>query len=109
MKLNLLGGLGKMGLQTALHMLKDKMPFLAGKVAAMEKPVTDGGMLKEGEEKIAIVISQKKGDLLVSIHGMAYNPELGGMVMGKPKQAGPLLDVLDLISSPALEQGTEEE
>ena len=98
-----------MGLQTALHMLKDKIPFFASKVAELEKPVADGGMLRDGEEKIAIVISQSKGNLNVSIHGMTYSAEIGGMVMGKPKQAGPLTDVLDMISSPAELSATEEE
>ncbi len=98
-----------MGLQTALHMLKDKIPFFAGKVAELEKPVTEGGMLQDEEEKVAIVISQAKGNLNVSIHGMTYDAQLGAMVMGKPKQAGPLTEVLDLISSPGGLTATEEE
>lgn len=60
------------------------LPQLAASLMAMEHPEAEGGLLKEGEQKIGYMITTHDGEISLSIVAMRYDRDLEAMVMGKP-------------------------
>lgn len=84
-------GLGSMMTSAATAFL----PQFAEQLAQMEKPVEEGGLLKEGESKMAYVLTQKEGQLIITICALTYNPETRQMIMGQPISNQPLEELLN--------------
>ncbi len=76
-----------------LNVLKSFLPQFAAQLAEMEKP--ENGLLKEGEDKIAYILTHRNGDLIVSICPLAYDKTAGRMTIGKPINTQPLEKMIE--------------
>jgi hypothetical protein len=74
-------------------MLQSLLPQLGDTLAKMEKPESEGGMLKEGQDKIAFVVVQVNGEPMISICGLTRQGDQ--MIMGKPINSQPLEQMLN--------------
>ncbi|MCB1305132.1 MAG: hypothetical protein KDK37_12670 [Leptospiraceae bacterium] len=75
-----------------ISMLKPFLPHFAGQLAEMEKP--ENGLLKEGEDKIAYILTHHAGDLIVSICPLTYDKAAGRMIVGQPINTQPIEKML---------------
>lgn len=73
-------------------MMQSLLPQLGATLERMEKPVSEGGILKEGQDKVAFVIVNVKGEPMVSICPLSKQEDQ--MIMGKPINTQPLGQVL---------------
>ena len=70
------------------------LPQFGEKIAGMDKPLADGGLLKEGEDKIALIVTQQNGELMVTVSALSFNKETGQMMIHKPISNQPLEQLL---------------
>ena len=68
------------------------LPKLAETLQAMEKPKSEGGILEEGQDKVAFVVVQVNGELMISICPLAKTENK--MEMCKPVNTQPLEQML---------------
>lgn len=83
-------GMGKM----IQDMVISALPQFAEQLAKMEKPSDEGGLLKEGETKLAYLITQTDGELNISLCPLAFDQELQKMILKKPISNQPLAELL---------------
>ncbi len=69
------------------------VPQLAEKIKEMEGPE---GILKEGQDKVAYVITEHNGSIQLSVVPLTFDKELGKMIMDKPITTGGIETLLGL-------------
>lgn len=72
------------------NLVKDMLPQLAANLKRMSKPQEEGGLLKEGEDKIVWVILENQGEASVMICPLTFEPGTGKMWLGKPISNNPV-------------------
>ena len=75
-----------------MGMVETLLPKLAETLQAMEKPKSEGGILEEGQDKVAFVVVQVNGELMISICPLAKTENK--MEMCKPVNTQPLEQML---------------
>ncbi len=74
--------------QALLGIVKSVLPRLSGHLAEMEKP--ESGVLQPGEDKMAYIITQNQGDLVIALCPLAFDRANNRMIVGKPLNTQPL-------------------
>ena len=81
------------------NMVKDMvisaLPQFAEQLATMEKPIDEGGLLKEGESKLAYLITQVDGEIRITLCPLAFDPEVKKMIVKPPITNQPLIGLLN--------------
>ena len=80
--------------KTVTNMALSFLPQFAEKITSMDKPVADGGLLKEGEDKMAFILTQQNGKMMVTVSALSFNPDTGQMMINKPISNQPLEQLL---------------
>lgn len=75
-----------------LGMVQSFLPQLGSTLQQMERPESEGGILKEGQNKVAFVVVQVKGEPMISICPLIQEGDR--MLMGKPINTQPLEQML---------------
>ncbi|PHN00754.1 hypothetical protein [Flavilitoribacter nigricans] len=69
---------------TVTSMALSFLPQFTEKLTGMDKPVAEGGLLKEGEDKMAFILTQQNGKMMVTVSSLSFNTETGQMMINKP-------------------------
>lgn len=80
---------------TVTNMALSFLPQFTEKIVGMDKPVDEGGLLKEGEDKMAFILTQQNGKMMVTVSSLTYNTETGQMMINKPISNQPLENLLN--------------
>ena len=84
-------GLGSM----VTNMATAFLPQFAEQLQLMEQPESEGGLLKEGETKMAFVLTQVNGQMIITTCSLTYDPDHKRMIMNQPISNEPLADLLN--------------
>ena len=74
-----------------LGAMKTMLPQLGESLKAMEKPVKEGGVLEEGEERVAILVLQREGEPTLAI--CTIKQMEGGMLLSRTLSNQPLEEI----------------